>query len=431
MGTNDTIDEIWAGLLMTSGMLGALAEVSTTTCVARQRIEDCDGQTVGFEVLFRPHADAQSAAEGWSFDDDVATARVMTALASQFEVRDVSGDGLLFVNVPRSFLVRPDLIPIDADSVVLEVLEGVAIDAEVLFGIDRLLAEGFVLAFDDLGVDDPRLPFVDRCAFVKIDVQQVPSDQLGPLVAQVRAACEGVQLVAERLETPEQMERARAAGFDLFQGYLVNRPTTLVAEDPRPQIPLAVTLVARLFNPMTNLPDLADLVLSDAALTRTVMRQVNSVSGARAEVTDIVQALNLLGRSRLRALLMLELMQASGHHDPEVPLLALARTRAVEALAPDAPLDAAVEALARMCTTVLGMSSEDVAEWLPRITGSPTATLACDALDQYLEAADHTSAPVVLPSGFTPLQVSMAWLHGLRDARDLLETVPQPRRGEG
>jgi len=408
-------------------MLGALREVATTTCVARQRIEDGAGLAIGFEVLFRPHADAQSASEGWNFDDDIATARVMTALAGQFEVRDVSGDGLLFVNVPRSFLVRPDLIPIDADCVVLEVLEHVVIDAEVLAGIDRLLDEGFVVAFDDLVPDDPRMPFIDRCGFVKIDLQQVPEDQLVPLVEQVRSMAPGALLVAERVETPEHMELARAAGFDLFQGYLVNRPTMVVCQDVRPQVPLAVTLVARLFNPVTNLPDLADMVLSDAALTRTVMRQVNSATGARHEVTDIVQALNLLGRSRLRALLMLELMQASGHHDPEVPLLALARTRAVESLAPDAPLDAAIEALARLCTTVLGMSEEDVAEWLPRIEESPVATIACDALDQYLDAVDRESSPVALPSGFTPLQVSMAWLHGLRDARDLLDTVPQPR----
>jgi len=409
-------------------MLGELSEISTTTCVARQRIEDGAGRAIGFEVLFRPHAQAETATEGWSFDDDIATARVLTAMASQFEVRDVSGDGLLFVNVPRSFLVQPDLIPIDPDSVVLEVLERVEIDDEVLAGIDELLAGGFGIAFDDLVPDDPRFPFIDRCGFVKIDLQQVAEEHLPGLVAKVRAMAPGALLIAERLETPENMALARSIGFDLFQGYLVNRPTMLVRESIRPQMPIAVKLVALLFNPATNMPDLAELVLSDAAVTRTIMRQVNSAAGTRTEVNDIVQALTLLGRSRLRALLMLELMQATGHQDPEVPLLALARTRAVETLAPDEPLVAATEALARLCTTVLGMSEEEVAQWLPRSEAAPpAATVACDALDQYLEAVDRAAAPV-LPTGFTPLQVSLAWLHGLRDARDLLDTVPQPRQ---
>lgn len=413
-----------------AGMLGALSEVATTVCVARQRIEDGSGRAIGFEVLFRPHADAQSAVEGWSFDDDVATARVLTAVASEFDVHDVSGDCLLFVNVPRSFLVRPDLIPLDADSVVLEIVERARLDDDVLAGMDRLLDEGFAFAFDDVVPDDPRLTYIDRCAFVKVDLQQVPEDQLFALVDHVRELAPGALMIAERVETPEQMALARSAGFDLFQGYLVNRPTTLVRESIRPQAPIAIKIVARLFDPSTNMVDLADLVLSDAAVTRAVMRQVNSASGVHKEVTDIVQALNLLGRSRLRGLLMLELMQASGSQDPEIPLLALARTRAVEALAPDEPLVAATEALARLCTTVLGMSEEEVAGWLPRpAVVPPEATVACDALDRYLEAVDHAAAPV-LPDGFTPLQVSMAWLHGLRDARDLLDTVPQPRQPE-
>lgn len=413
-----------------TGMLGALSEVATTVCVARQRIEDGSGRAVGFEVLFRPNADAQSATEGWSFDDDVATARVLTAVASQFDVRDVSGDGLLFVNLPRSFLARPDLIPLDSQSVVLEILERVSVDDDVLAGMDRLLDDGFSIAFDDVVPGDPRLTYLDRCAFVKIDLQQVPDDEMFALVEQVRSTAPGVLLVAERVETLEQMALARSAGFDLFQGYLVNRPTMLVRESVRPQTPIVVRLVARLFDPKTNMADLADLVLSDAAVTRAVMRQVNSVPGVRHEVHDIVQALTLLGRSRLRALLMLELMQATGSQDPEVPLLALARTRTVEALAPEEPLVAATEALARLCTTVLGMSEEEVAEWLPRPEALPAeATVACDALDRYLEAVDRAAAPA-LPVGFTPLQVSMAWLHGLRDARDLLDAVPQQRPSE-
>jgi EAL and modified HD-GYP domain-containing signal transduction protein len=411
-------------------MLGALSEIATTVCVARQRIEDGKGRAIGFEVLFRPDENAQSAGEGWSFDDDVATARVLTAVAGEFDVHDVSGDGLLFVNLPRSFLLSPDLIPLDADSVVLELVERVAIDDEVLAGIDRLQDDGFVFALDGVVPGDPRLTYVDRCSFVKIDVQDVRADRMFALVEQVRDLAPGVLLVAERVETLDQMAMARTAGFDLFQGYLVNRPTTLVRESRRPQTPIAVKIVARLFDPTADLADLADLVESDAALSRAVLRQANSGPGVHHEVTDIVLALELLGRSRLRALLMLELMRATGNPDPEVPLLALARTRTVESLAPDEPLVAATEALARLCTTLLGMSEPEVAEWLPRAAPTPPeATVACDALDRYLEAVDHAATPV-LPVGFTALQVSMAWLHGLRDARDLLDTVPRPHQSQ-
>ncbi|MDR3069202.1 MAG: hypothetical protein LBU50_06845, partial [Cellulomonas sp.] len=77
---------------------------------------------MGFEVLFRSGAGATAADEGWSFDDDVATAQVVLAIAGEFGPQDVAGDALMFIKTPRSFLVGDFSIAIEPDAVVLEIL---------------------------------------------------------------------------------------------------------------------------------------------------------------------------------------------------------------------------------------------------------------------------------------------------------------------
>ncbi|MCL2090394.1 MAG: EAL domain-containing protein [Micrococcales bacterium] len=400
-------------------VLEALNEAASAICIARQRLEDRAGRLVGFEVLFRSGAGATTADEGWSFDDDVATAQVVLAIAGEFGPQDVAGDALMFINTPRSFLVGDFSVAIEPEAVVLEVLATVDVDDEVLAGIDQLRQTGYALAMDRLVPDDPRLPCVDRCGYVKVDVQQVTGDALAALVAQVRAANPTVSLVATKVETPEQMRAARDAGFDLFQGYLVGRPTILAREAVQVHVPIAARLVSELGGPEKAPADLAELVLADPALARAVMVQVNSVSGVSQPVTSVVQALTLLGRDRLRGIVIAEMVRAAGHQDREMAVTALARVRAAANLAPDDPVGAGTEALARMCTSLLGMDAEDVAQWLPRPEPGSAAVAACDAFDAYLEAADRGVTPH-LPEGFTPLAVSVAWLDGLRHAHEFL-----------
>ncbi len=400
-------------------VLEALSETASTVCIARQRLEDGTGRLVGFEVLFRPGVGATTADEGWSFDDDVATAQVVLAIAGEFGPQDVAGDALMFINTPRSFLVGDFSIAIEPEAVVLEILATVDMDDDVLAGIDQLRDAGYTLALDQIVPDDPRMPVASRCGYVKVDVQQVTGDALAALAAQVREVNPTVSLVATKVETSEQMHTARDAGFDLFQGYLIGRPTILAHEAVQVRVPIAARMVSELGDPEKAPADLAELVLADPALAHAVMVQVNSVSGVSQPVTSVDQALTLLGRDRLRGIVVAEMVRAAGHQDRETAVTALARVRAAANLTPADPVGAGTEALARMCTSLLGMSAADVAQWLPRPAPGSAAVAACDAFDAYQEAADRDATPD-LPEGFTPLEVSVAWLDGLRHAHEFL-----------
>ncbi|MBU4215930.1 MAG: EAL domain-containing protein [Actinobacteria bacterium] len=411
------------------GGLSRLPDIGMTVCVARQRIEDSAGALVGHEALFRPSRSADGSGVGTAgFDDDLATATVISAVTTEFGLDEIGGSDLLFVNLPRSFVVGELPVSLTPGKVVLELLERVQVDDEVRTGLERLVGRGFVIALDDVVPDDPRLALLDLCGYVKIDLSTVAGPDLVSLVAQVRSSAPGVLLVAEHIETVTDREQATTLGFDLLQGYLLSRPAVLARESLAHHNPTASRLLHRLSVPSSSTRSLARLASADPAIAARLLRAVNNVTGVRLPVADLVRAIALVGRQRFHSILVLDMVAELGHDDAELSLLAVARSRAAQLLCPDEPLLAATAAVVRLWAQLLDVTPAQADELLGVPPASARVRAMCDALDAYLDAADR-GVPVTLGNDFSPLAVSVAWLTGLREGRELMgQVAPRPRR---
>ncbi|HEX7171496.1 MAG TPA: bifunctional diguanylate cyclase/phosphodiesterase [Candidatus Limnocylindria bacterium] len=215
------------------------------------------GEPTGFEGLVRPTEDAGfrdasalfTAAEiaGRTVELDMfAIETIVTGL----EERPI--DGYLSVNLsPRSLetaLFRvTDLVAILAERelepsrVVLELTEREAVE-----DIDRLRenlsacrAAGFRIAADDVGAGNAGLRLLSEIEFdvVKIDLSLVQGGVLRDSALSVLraildvAARQSATVVAEGIETVEQLDAVRKLGIATGQGYLLAAPTALAAAD--------------------------------------------------------------------------------------------------------------------------------------------------------------------------------------------------------
>ena len=115
----------------------------------------------------------------------------------------------------------------------LEVTESLFIDDDVQTArfIDDLAAEGVRFALDDFGTGYSSLGYINKFPFKKIKVDR--SFVSGPNIGKksdaiIRAVAEmgatlGMDIVAEGLETIEQVHAVRNAGCTLGQGYYFSR----------------------------------------------------------------------------------------------------------------------------------------------------------------------------------------------------------------
>jgi c-di-GMP-related signal transduction protein len=105
--------------------------------VGRQAIHDVQGSVVGYELLFRNNAFADSSDK----DDDSATSATILAAFSEFGAEALLGGRPGFINLTRAFLKGTLPLPFSPDTVVLEVLESLNLDDDVVAGAQRLVAD--------------------------------------------------------------------------------------------------------------------------------------------------------------------------------------------------------------------------------------------------------------------------------------------------
>jgi EAL domain-containing protein (putative c-di-GMP-specific phosphodiesterase class I) len=198
----------------------------------------------GYEALMRtkepslPHPGAVlDAAEKLDRISDLGR-RVRTLSAQAFE--KAPDDAVLFVNLHTRDLLDSELYegasPLGriANRVVLEITERAAIDLvkDVVGRISVLRYQGFRIAIDDLGAGYAGLASFAALEpdIVKLDMSLIRNVHQSPvrqrLIESMTSLCKEmkIQVVAEGVETSDELACVRRAGCDLLQGYLFAKP---------------------------------------------------------------------------------------------------------------------------------------------------------------------------------------------------------------
>ena len=290
--------------------------------LGRQAILDREQRLFAYELLFRNGT--RNSAE--VTDGVQATATVIVNAFAELGVEAALGSYRGFINVDEEFLFSDMLELLPRQSVVLEILETVPPSPAVVERCKALKAAGFTLALDDVIQLEPRfaelLALVD---IVKVDIQPLSRVQLMQLTMKLKPI--GKQLLAEKVDSREQMEQCLKLGFSLFQGYYFAKPTIIAGK--------------KLDHSQLSLMKLMGLLLGDAAtaelelalkpepgLTVNLLRMTNSVgSGTTEKITSLGHAITVLGRRQLQRWLQLLVFSAGDKNTVSNPLLMLAATR--------------------------------------------------------------------------------------------------------
>lgn len=290
--------------------------------LGRQPILDREQRLFAYELLFRNGS--RNFAE--VTDGVQATATVIANAFTELGVEAALGNCRGFINVDEQFLFSDMLELLPRHTVVLEILETVPPTPAVIERCLALKAAGFTLALDDVIQLEPA--FAELLALVeivKVDIQPLSRVQLMQLSMKLKPM--GKQLLAEKVDTREQMEQCLKLGFTLFQGYFFAKPTIISGK--------------KLDHSQLSLMKLMGLLLGDAAtaeleaalktepgLTVNLLRMTNSVgAGCMEEITSLGHAITVLGRRQLQRWLQLLVFASGSQNGTSNPLLLMAATR--------------------------------------------------------------------------------------------------------
>lgn len=269
----------------------------------------------------------------------------------------------------------------------IEVLEDMAHDPPMLEGCRRLVDQGYRLALDDYLWAEGDTPLLQLASFVKLDVLSIPADELAGQVR--RCARFPARLVAEKVETPEQLAVCRGLAFDLFQGYLLSRPRSVAERTLNPGQLTCLRILERLQDPDVSAHDVASVIETDPGLSYRFLHAApaHAERGIHRKLNSIREGVVLLGTRRLRDWVALMLLLGSRVGPEETIAIAMTRARMSELLAmatePGLRHSAFTVGLVSAFDIVLGVALTD-------IVGSLSIT--DELLDALLQHTGHLGA---------------------------------------
>ncbi|HEY3297774.1 MAG TPA: EAL domain-containing protein, partial [Armatimonadota bacterium] len=295
-----------------------------TRYLARQPILDCHENIFGYELLFRGGPETLFSALN-SDRASLSTIDYSLTLANS----TLTNGKRVFINCTRELLVDGLVTLLPPDLTVLEILEDVKADDEVIAACQRLRSFGYSLALDDFTADRMGSPLLDLVSFVKVDLRLNERSQLGAIAH--RLSSRGLRLIAEKVETREELELAQSAGYQFFQGYFFCKPTMMKSRDISPAQQNQIRLLKTVIDPQLDLRELEKIIRSDVSLCYRLLRYLNSAAFGLYPVRSIMHALTLIGEREVRKwIALVTAASLACNRPPELMRIALIRAKFCE-----------------------------------------------------------------------------------------------------
>lgn len=214
-----------------------------------QPIVDAAGEVHGYEGLVRWRHSSRGLVSPGDFIEVAERSTLIDTLGEWVLRRacldlEKFGGRRISINISGEQLKRDALVTMarrvlaetgaDANLIMLEITETVATSAtaDVLQRLEDLRGLGFRVALDDFGTGHcgfsslQTLP-IDCIKIDRLFVQNLRNDRLAQILVSALAQVgqlKDILIVAEGIETTEDLALARAAGCNRFQGFLIGRP---------------------------------------------------------------------------------------------------------------------------------------------------------------------------------------------------------------
>jgi c-di-GMP-related signal transduction protein len=298
--------------------------------VARQAIFDRKRQLYAYELLYRSNS-VRNEFDGTAAD--VATRQVISSALLSIGLENILCGKKAFLNFDHRLLSDGMHLSLPRQAIVIEILETVEPTADLIALCQSIHDQGYSIALDDF-VSKPQFePLTHIAKLIKVDLQATPREEQERLLRTYQPR--GITMLAEKVETNEEFEWARQAGYDLFQGYFFARPVIVSGR----QIPAVKAACLRLLResqrPELDFVRLEALIKDDVSLTFKLLRYANSALFARRERTSSIgRALLVLGENGVRRWIALATLPALATSKPgELITLSIVRARFCERLA--------------------------------------------------------------------------------------------------
>lgn len=334
---------------------------------ARQPILDLNKNLYAYELLFRDSIDNV-------FPDvcgDEATSKMIEASQFNMGISEFTANKPAFINFTAETLAQGYPEMLTNEEVVVEILETVKPGKKLLAMCKDLFEKGYTLALDDYEHQSVWAHFYPYIKIIKIDIQHSGLDEISTVKQAIRNFPD-IKILAEKVETYEEYEKAKELGCELFQGFFFSKPEMVKTKNLNPSQISVAELLYETSKTDLDLDGIKAVFERDVTLSYKLLRYANSaIFRRRKEISTIKQALITLGSVELKRFLgLMFAVNANPDKPTELINLSMARAKFCELVAEQSEQDvdssiAFLTGLLSMIDAILDESIDTILEKLP------------------------------------------------------------------
>ncbi len=301
--------------------------------IVRQPIFNDSLDVMGYELLYhQAAAGANPAAAADPAAGPTATLKSTLERVSEVGLENLVAGKKAFVDVTRNYLVGKTPIPLPPGSVVLEVLDEMTAEGEAYDTLAGLTQQGYQLALDKVVSVNKVSKALGLFYLVKLDFPTLDRLQLADTVKRLKL--HRAKLLANKVETLDDLSYCQRLGFDFYQGNFLVKPRIVAGRHLDTSRTVIMRSLAQIQDTSADFQSLAKIIAQDVSLSYKLLKLVNSAYYSLSKsITSLEQAVALIGLNQLRAWMTL-LMMASVRNKPhELTTVALVRAKMCELLA--------------------------------------------------------------------------------------------------
>lgn len=296
--------------------------------MAQQPIFKKSKDIFGYELLFR-ETDHQQANVS---DGVVASSQVLVNLCIGITEMESQLNTPFFVNMTTELILSDAFSPIAPETMYIEILEDQTLTPDFFTAIKKWRAAGYRFVLDDYQFDAKSKELLPWISIVKVDVLATPPEQYLDQIAELKT--KGLILLAEKIENKAMFELCQSLGFDLYQGYYLQRPEIIKGRKIDAATHDAITLVNALQDKDIRVEEITNLISKSPKLSYQLLRILNSpVCGISKTVVSIQEAVVFLGLVNLKKWALLITLTSSSNQPTFLLKTLLARGHCCQLLA--------------------------------------------------------------------------------------------------
>jgi EAL and modified HD-GYP domain-containing signal transduction protein len=293
--------------------------------LAKQKIFNKHNKKFAYELLFRDYEYGIRL-----FPTNIkATSHVLINVLTNIN-HVINEPGTVLINVDEEFLLSGLVNILDKNKFMLEILETTDLTKKVVSRIKSYHNQGYKIAIDDFDCSFEMIkkftPIFKYINLIKVDVQASEPDNFNNVVIKLKE--KGLKLLAEKVETKEEYQMCLDMGFDLFQGYYLDKPQTVEIHRSKDITQYIILNLIQMIKEDATTKVIEVYIKQRPDLSLKLVKFLNTQDKLDTKVESIVQVITLIGRDKLLRWLLLYLYSEMSNTPVSEIILAIAVNRA-------------------------------------------------------------------------------------------------------